>query len=53
MIYDFTELLGKGSFGEVRKAVHKSTGGIFAVKILKKVIKKKKNYYFKIEYDEA
>jgi len=37
--YRFERVLGKGAFGTVRKAVHKTTGESFAAKI----IDKKKN----------
>ena len=35
-VYKFTEMLGQGAFGEVRKAIHKTNKKVFAVKILKK-----------------
>jgi len=35
-VYDFGEELGRGGFSVVRKAVHKQSKGVFAVKIIEK-----------------
>jgi calcium-dependent protein kinase len=34
--YDVVCLLGKGGYGEVKKVIHKSTGEVRALKIIKK-----------------
>jgi 3-phosphoinositide dependent protein kinase-1 len=35
-IYEFGEILGKGSFGSVRRAIRKGTNFEFAVKVIDK-----------------
>ncbi|SBT46000.1 calcium-dependent protein kinase, putative [Plasmodium ovale wallikeri] len=44
--YKFGKVLGCGSFGVVRECINKETNEVYAVKIIKKKKKHKKNYNF-------
>ena len=35
-VYKFTEIIGKGSFGTVRRAIHRDSGEQVAIKVMKK-----------------
>lgn len=41
-IYKFSDFLGSGAFGQVRKCVHIDTGNEFAIKIMRKEMVKKR-----------
>jgi calcium-dependent protein kinase len=47
--YTFGSTLGAGSFGTVRKAVHKLTGQTRAIKILKKKNQDQKQFYMEVD----
>ena len=44
-IYKFSDFLGSGAFGQVRKCVHIDTGSEFAIKIMRKEMVKKRKIY--------
>lgn len=43
--YEFSDFLGSGAFGQVRKCVHIDTKNVFAIKIMKKEMVKKRRIY--------
>mgnify|MGYP006102335215 CR=1 FL=1 len=50
--YEFGKMLGKGAFGEVRQCKHKSSGQIFAIKIMRKKDIEKQSIYVELLQNE-
>ena len=51
-IYKFSDFLGSGAFGQVRKCVHIDTGNEFAIKVMRKEMVKKRKIYVQLLENE-